>query len=228
MNSGSLRSHTRAVGVSHRKAGRRRRASPARGWSRHSITPAGAMALEGMWSPLGASAVERSANVRRSQGSKARAPAGGQRWTLTSCTMPTAENPDGTLWIDIRHSVEVDSIRRWLSGLGVPVTALVADPACEVPVEEVAWGDLYPKMVPRNGPEPGVIVQPAEIPPHHTLLLAVNRMDGAPNDRELVVMLRLVRGPAPPCYGRVVTRARPQAKDLPLRPARPRRFRPAG
>jgi len=155
----------------------------------------------------GADALQTDLAVDR--GSKARALASLELSTLTSCTMPTAENPDGTLWIDIRHSVEVDSIRCWLSELGVPVTALVADPACKAPVEEVGWGDLYPKIVPRNGPEPGVIIRPAEIPPDHTLLLAVNRIDGAPNGLELVVMLLLVRGPAPPCYGKVVTRARP-------------------
>ena len=139
--------------------------------------------------------------------------------------MPIVENPDGTLWIDIDATSEVDAIRRRLSGLGVSVTALVPDPACGVTVEEVAWGDLYPKIVSRNGPEPGIVVQPAAIPPDHTLLLAANTMAGAPRGREVVVVLSLIRGPAPACYGKVITRAPPPGGPR-VGPARPR-VRPA-
>ena len=101
------------------------------------------------------------------------------------------ENPDGTLWIDIHDMSEVDPIRRRLSELGVSVTALVADPTCGVTVEEVRWGDLYPKIVPRNGPEPGIIVAPGEIPPGHTLLLGAHTVAGAPHQPKLVIVLSL-------------------------------------
>lgn len=131
------------------------------------------------------------------------------------------ENPDGTLWIDIHDMSEVDPIRRRLSELGVSVTALVADPTCGVTVEEVRWGDLYPKIVPRNGPEPGIIVAPGEIPPGHTLLLGAHTVAGAPHQPKLVIVLSLIRGPTPSCYGKIINRARPVATDPRLRPARP-------
>jgi hypothetical protein len=134
--------------------------------------------------------------------------------------MPMVENPDGTLWIDIHDISEVDAIRQRLSELGVSVTALVPDPTCGVTVEEVAWVDLYPKIVPRIGPEPGIIVQPAEIPPGRTLLLGAQTIAGGPHLRKVVIVLSLIRGPAPPCYGKVITRARPVPTDPRLRPAR--------
>jgi len=132
--------------------------------------------------------------------------------------MPMVENPDGTLRIDIHSTSEVDAIRRRLTDLGVSVTALAPDPACKVTAEDVAWADVYPKIVLRNGPEPGLIVQPAAIPPGHTLLLAANRMAGAPRGREVVIVLSMIRGPAPLCYGKVITRARAPG-DPRLRPA---------
>jgi hypothetical protein len=33
--------------------------------------------------------------------------------------------------------------------------------------------DVYPKIVPRNGPEPGIVVDPTQIPNGHALVLAV-------------------------------------------------------
>jgi hypothetical protein len=134
--------------------------------------------------------------------------------------MPMVESPDGTLWIDIQDISEVDLIRRRLRELGVSVTALVPDPTCGVTVEEVEWVDLYPKIVPRNGPEPGIIVQPADIPPGHTLLLGTHTVAGASHPRTVVIVLSLIRGPAPPCYDNVITRARPVPTDPRLRPAR--------
>jgi hypothetical protein len=127
--------------------------------------------------------------------------------------MSVVENPDGTLWIDIDEAPAVDAIRRRLSELGVPVTALVPDPNCRVTVEEVEWSDLYPKIVPRNGPEPGIIVQPSEIPPDHTLLLAAHTMSGAPHRRGVVTVLTLIRGPAPSCIGKIITSVRPVADE---------------
>ncbi len=120
--------------------------------------------------------------------------------------MPVVENPDGTLLIDIEHMSEVDGVRSRLGELGVPVTALVPDPDCEAGIEEVEWGELYPKIVTRNGPEPGIIVDPAQIPGGHVLLLETQPMPEPPRPRprqwrEVVQVLRLIRGPAPARYG---------------------------
>lgn len=134
--------------------------------------------------------------------------------------MPIVENPDGTLWIDIDDISEVDAVRDRLTELGVPVAVLVPDPDCDVAVEEVEWGDLYPRIVPRNGPEPGIIVQPGEIPEGHTLLLATQMMPGRRpgHDPKVVQLLLLVRGPAPPCFGSPrLYPARPPGDEL--RPA---------
>jgi hypothetical protein len=66
--------------------------------------------------------------------------------------MPVVENPDGILLIEIRDIAEAGCVQGRPGELHVPVTVLVADPTYEVPVEEVAWIDLYPKIVLRNGP----------------------------------------------------------------------------
>jgi hypothetical protein len=95
-------------------------------------------------------------------------------WPDELTGMPIVDNPDGTLWIDIDALSEVDAVRTRLTELGARVTALVPDPTCGVTVEEIEWVKLYPKIVARNGPEPGIIVEPAEIPDGHTLLLTVH------------------------------------------------------
>jgi hypothetical protein len=135
--------------------------------------------------------------------------------------MPIVENPDGTLWIDIEEISEVDAVCARLVELGVTLTAFVTDPACNVTVEEVEWVELYPKIVPGNGPEPGMIVQPAEIPEEHTLLPTWGHtMTGAPRDHEPVLVLSLIRSAPPPCYGIISRQGRPPS-DPRLRPARP-------
>ncbi len=113
--------------------------------------------------------------------------------------MPIVENRDGTLWIDIQEISEVDAVRARLMELGLPVTALVPDPACNVTVEDVEWVEQYPKIVPRNGPEPGIIVRPGEIPEGHTLLLGAHRMTGGPRAHDTVLVLSLICGAPPPC-----------------------------
>jgi hypothetical protein len=112
--------------------------------------------------------------------------------------MPIVENPDGTLWIDIDALSEVDVVRTRFTELGARVTALVPDPTCCVTVEEIEWGALYPKIVPRNGPEPGIIVDPAVIPDGHTLLLTVHDTAEILPGRAVTIVLSLIRGPAPP------------------------------
>ncbi len=46
---------------------------------------------------------------------------------------------------------EVDAVSRRLTKLGVPVAARVPDPDCDIAVEEVEWGDLYPRMTSGRG-----------------------------------------------------------------------------
>ena len=70
--------------------------------------------------------------------------------------MPVVEYPDGTLWIDAEDLSEVEVVRVRLTELGVPVTALVPDAACSTVIEEIRWSELYPKVVLRNGPSPGL------------------------------------------------------------------------
>jgi hypothetical protein len=134
--------------------------------------------------------------------------------------MPVVENPDGTLWIDVDDLAEVDAVRKQLTELGVRVTALVPDPTSDVAVEEAEWSDLYPRIVPRNGPEPGIIVQPAEIPKEYTLLLGVHTLTGVRHGPKVVMVLSLIRGTAPPRYGKVISRSLPRPSDPRLRPAR--------
>jgi hypothetical protein len=135
--------------------------------------------------------------------------------------MPVVENPDGTLWIDVDDLFEVDGVGERLTQLGVRAIALVPDATCDLAVEEVHWGDLYPRIGPRNGPEPGIIVQPAAIPEGHTLLLGVNTISGLRNGREVVIVLSLIRGRAPPCYRKVISPPMPPPGDPRFRPARP-------
>ena len=91
--------------------------------------------------------------------------------------MPLVENSDGTLWIDINEMTEVDEVQTKLVALGVRVAAVIPDVGCDVAVKEVEWADVYPKMVPRNGPEPRIVVDPTQIPDGHALVLVVQQLD---------------------------------------------------
>jgi hypothetical protein len=113
-------------------------------------------------------------------------------------------------------------MRTRLAALDKRVTLLVPDPGCGVAVEEIECGDRYPKIVPRNGPEPGIIVQPAEIPDGHTLLLGAHAMDRAPDGHKAVLVLSLIVGQAPPCFGKIKRRG-PPPNDPQLRLASPPR-----
>ena len=139
--------------------------------------------------------------------------------------MPIVENPDGALWIDIDDITEADALRSRLTALGVRVTVLVPDPTCNITVEEADWSELYPRIVSRNGPDPGIIVQPAEIPEDHTLLLALHTIVGISHGPRVVMVMSLIRGPVPPCFATIITRPLPPPSDSRLRPARPPRPR---
>jgi hypothetical protein len=123
--------------------------------------------------------------------------------------MPIAENSDGTLWIDIKEPYEVDEVQAKLVALGVRVAAVIPDPACDVAVKDVAWSDAYPMIVPRNGPEPGIIVDPTQIPDDHALVLAVRPLVGPDRDPDTVIVLHLIEGPPPSRVGRIIGRPLP-------------------
>ena len=119
------------------------------------------------------------------------------------------ENIDGTLWIDINEMNEVDEVQAKLVALGVRVAAVIPNVGCEVAVKEVQWSDAYPKIVPRNGPEPGIVVDPTQVPDGHALVLAVQPLIGPDRDRETVIVLYLIEGPPPSRVGRIVGRPLP-------------------
>lgn len=136
--------------------------------------------------------------------------------------VPLVENPDGTLWIGIDKIADVDVVRTRLATLGVPIAAVIPAADCDAPVHEVDWSDLYPNIVPRNGPEPGIVVKLSEIPAGYTLLLAVYERPGA-SYRQLVTIMSLVRGLVPKRVGPIVNfrggvrapgpQVRPRAKE---------------
>ena len=123
--------------------------------------------------------------------------------------MPIAENSDGTLWIDINEMTEVDEVQAKLVALGVRVAAVIPDPGCDVAVNEVQWSDVYPKIVPRNGPEPGIVVDPTQIPDGHALVLTVQPLIGPDRDPETVTVLHLIAGAPPSRIGRIIGRPAP-------------------
>ena len=114
------------------------------------------------------------------------------------------DNSDGTLWIDINEMNEVDEVQAKLVALGVRLAAVIPDVGCEVAVKKVQWGDVYQKIVPRNGPEPESVVDPTQIADRHALMLAVRQLIGADRDPGTVVVLSLVEGPPPSRVGRIV------------------------
>lgn len=119
------------------------------------------------------------------------------------------ENSDGTLWIDINETNEVEEVQAKLVALGVRVAAAIPDAGWEVAVNEVKWGDVYQKIVPRNGPEPGIVVDPTQIPEGHALVLAASQLIRPDRDPGTVVVLSLVEGPPPSRVGRIVGRPLP-------------------
>jgi hypothetical protein len=99
---------------------------------------------------------------------------------------------------------DVEVVQTKLAELGAPVTVLIPDPTCDVIVKEVMWSDAYPEIVPRNGPEPGIIVDPSRVPDGHTLLLKTGMMTGPDRDPETVVVLHLIEGAPPDRVARVI------------------------
>jgi hypothetical protein len=135
--------------------------------------------------------------------------------------MPLVENTDGTLWIDINEIAEVGEVQAKLVALGVAVAAVIPDAGCDVAVNEVQWADSYPKVVPRNGPEPGIVVDATQIPDGRALVLAVQPLIGPDRDPETVIVLHLIEGPPPSRLGRIVGRPLPPIPPGLCRPKPP-------
>jgi hypothetical protein len=108
--------------------------------------------------------------------------------------------------IGIDEMAEVEEVQSKLVALEVPVSVVLPNAACEVIVKEVQWSDRYPRIVPRNGPEPGIVVDPAQIPDGHALLLTVHTMRGGGRDGEMVTVLYLIEGGPPSCVARIIDR----------------------
>jgi hypothetical protein len=121
---------------------------------------------------------------------------------------PVTENPDPTVTITLEEVADVDRLNERLAELGMRAKALLVDPNCTDTVEEVEWGELYPQIVPENGPERRIRIQPDAIPVDHTLVLAVQpaASHGVP---PIIVRLMLVQGPAPERLGKVLYPAAP-------------------
>ena len=120
------------------------------------------------------------------------------------------ENSDGTITVTRDEVFEEDALNGRLSDLEIRVRAVRADPSCTSRVDEVEWGDVYPRIVTANGPAPGVTIQPNAIPSNHTLVLAAELTPRHPSRRPTILMrLMLVRGPAPACVGEFFKHADP-------------------
>lgn len=118
--------------------------------------------------------------------------------------MPISKDADGTVWIDINEMADVEEVQSKLVALEVPISAAIPDPACGVIVEVVQWSDSHPKIVPRNGPEPGIVVDPAQIPDGRALLLTVHPMRGGGRDGEIATVLHLIEGDPPGRVARII------------------------
>jgi hypothetical protein len=128
------------------------------------------------------------------------------------------KNSDGTVMITLREILGVSGINQELADLGVRAKAYQMDPTCGSVATEVDWTQLFPDIVPKNGPslsgEPAsVTIAPAAIPPDTTLILAA-REATASGDTGIIVRLMLVDGPPPPCVGMVMRDPSPPAPGV--------------
>ncbi len=124
-------------------------------------------------------------------------------------------NEDGTLTITLQEISGVGGLNEQLAALGVRARAYRMDPSCPSVPMDVSWDQLYPEIVPKNGPTaagetPSVTIAPHMIPNDKTLLLIARGFSprvGA--DPILQVLIMLIRGCAPACVGPVMTTPKP-------------------
>jgi hypothetical protein len=86
--------------------------------------------------------------------------------------------------------------------------------------EDVKRSDVYPKIFPRNGPEPGIVVIPA-IADGYALLLKAWMMPSPDRDHQTVVGLYLIKGAPPNSVARIIGRPVPQPAPGLRRPKPP-------
>jgi hypothetical protein len=114
------------------------------------------------------------------------------------------ENPDGSITIPIQDLYAVDDVDRRFTELGVRARVLQADPHHATAVNELDWTDLYPQIVPDNGPDPWITLRPDAIPTGTTLLLVVQELqDPRGADAGKAARIMLVGNPAPERIGPV-------------------------
>jgi hypothetical protein len=144
--------------------------------------------------------------------------------TMPRTLTAVIQNPDGTVHITLKKLSEVDGLNQQVAELGIRVKALRADPGCTATVNELDWGQLYPRIVTENGPAPGVTIQPNAIPANDTLLLAAQEITPRVGQPLIVtVVLKLVRSPAPDCIGEVLRPAKPPPPGVGVPPRSLRR-----
>jgi hypothetical protein len=114
------------------------------------------------------------------------------------------ENPDGSITIPIQDLYAVDDVDRRFTELGVRARVLQVDPHHATVVNELDWSDLYPQIVPGNGPDPWITLRPDAIPTGTTLLLVVQELqDPRGADAGKAARIMLVGNPAPERIGPV-------------------------
>jgi hypothetical protein len=119
------------------------------------------------------------------------------------------ENADSTITVTCEEVFAVARLNEQLAELGIRAKALRADPTCRSTVDEVDWGDLYPRIVIQNHPAPGMTFQPDAIPVDQTLVLAAERTPRPGRQPAIVVRTLLVSDPAPACIGVFLKSASP-------------------
>ena len=108
------------------------------------------------------------------------------------------ENQDGSITIPIEDLYAVDDVDRRFTELGLRARVLHADPRQTTAVNELDWSDLYPQIVPDNGPDPWITLRPDAIPTKTTLLLVVEELKGPRGaDAGKAARIMLVGNPAP-------------------------------
>jgi hypothetical protein len=137
-----------------------------------------------------------------------------------------SQNSDGTVTITLTEIAGVDGLNQRLAEAGIRAKALLTHPTCWGSVYQVAFGQLYPQIVTKNGPAPAVTIQPDAIPADNTLVLVTQRMPRRNGRAPAIgVLLMLVRSPAPDCIGQVRRAASPPRPGIALPPGWPQSVR---
>ena len=108
--------------------------------------------------------------------------------------MPLMENSDGMLWIEINEMNEVDEVQAKLVALGVRVGRRSRMPGATWPSRRSGGATSIRRSFLAMAPEPGVVVDPTQIPDVRALVLAVQPLIGPDRDPKTVTVLYLIEG----------------------------------